>query len=82
MDRLRFQKFTIGWAWTSDYGTADKPDDFAYLYAYSPLHHIAKGCCYPTTFITTADHDDRVVPAHSSNSPRHFKQHRVATNRL
>jgi prolyl oligopeptidase len=65
MDMLRFQKFTIGWAWTSDYGTADKPDDFAYLYAYSPLHHIAKGCCYPATFITTADHDDRVVPAHS-----------------
>jgi prolyl oligopeptidase len=65
MDMLRFQKFTIGWAWTSDYGTADKPDDFAYLYAYSPLHHIAKGCCYPATVITTADHDDRVVPAHS-----------------
>ncbi len=65
MDMLRFQKFTIGWAWTSDYGTADKPDDFRYLYAYSPLHHIAKGCCYPATFITTADHDDRVVPAHS-----------------
>jgi prolyl oligopeptidase len=65
MDMLRFQKFTIGWAWTSDYGSADKPDDFAFLYAYSPLHHIAKGACYPATFITTADHDDRVVPAHS-----------------
>jgi prolyl oligopeptidase len=65
MDMLRFQKFTIGWAWTSDYGSADKPDDFEYLYAYSPLHHIARGCCYPATFITTADHDDRVVPAHS-----------------
>ena len=65
MDMLRFQKFTIGWAWTSDYGSADKPDDFSFLYAYSPLHHIAKGCCYPATMITTADHDDRVVPAHS-----------------
>jgi prolyl oligopeptidase len=65
MDMLRFQKFTIGWAWTSDYGSADKPDDFSFLYAYSPLHHIAKDCCYPATMITTADHDDRVVPAHS-----------------
>jgi prolyl oligopeptidase len=68
MDMLRFQKFTIGWAWTSDYGSADKPDDFSFLYAYSPLPHIAppgRGCCYPATMITTADHDDRVVPAHS-----------------
>ncbi|HME87602.1 MAG TPA: prolyl oligopeptidase family serine peptidase, partial [Chthoniobacterales bacterium] len=68
MDMLRFEKYTIGWAWTSDYGSAQKPDDFAYLYAYSPLHHLAppgRGCCYPATMITTADHDDRVVPAHS-----------------
>jgi prolyl oligopeptidase len=68
MDMLRFDRFTIGWAWTSDYGSPQKPDDFAYLYAYSPLHHIAppgRGCCYPATLITTADHDDRVVPAHS-----------------
>jgi prolyl oligopeptidase len=65
MDMLRFQKFTIGWAWTSDYGSAEKKEDFPFLYAYSPLHHIAKGCCYPPTMITTADHDDRVVPAHS-----------------
>ena len=65
MDMLRFEKFTIGWAWTSDYGSAQKPDDFPFLYAYSPLHHIAKGACYPPTLITTADHDDRVVPAHS-----------------
>jgi len=65
MDMLRFQKFTIGWAWTSDYGSAENADDFPFLYAYSPLHHIAKGCCYPATLITTADHDDRVVPAHS-----------------
>ncbi len=65
MDMLRFQKFTIGWAWTSDYGSSEKAEDFPFLYAYSPLHHIAKGCCYPPTLITTADHDDRVVPAHS-----------------
>ncbi len=65
MDMLRFQRFTIGWAWTSDYGSSDNRADFPFLYAYSPLHHIAKGCCYPATLITTADHDDRVVPAHS-----------------
>jgi prolyl oligopeptidase len=65
MDMLRFEKYTIGWAWTSDYGSTQKPEDVAYLYAYSPLHHIATGCCYPATLITTADHDDRVVPAHS-----------------
>ena len=65
MDMLRFQKFTIGWAWTSDYGSSENREDFPYLYAYSPLHHFAKGCAYPATMITTADHDDRVVPAHS-----------------
>jgi prolyl oligopeptidase len=65
MDMLRFNKFTIGWAWTSDYGSPENPEEFKALYAYSPLHHIRKGTAYPATFITTADHDDRVVPAHS-----------------
>ena len=65
LDMLRFHKFTIGWAWTSDYGNPDDPEDRAVLLKYSPLHNIHPGTAYPATMVITADHDDRVAPAHS-----------------
>ncbi|MBE9232804.1 S9 family peptidase [Cuspidothrix issatschenkoi LEGE 03284] len=65
LDMLRFHKFTIGWAWVPEYGSAENAEDFPILSAYSPLHNLKPGTAYPATLITTADHDDRVVPAHS-----------------
>lgn len=65
LDMLRYHKFTIGWGWAVEYGSSDYQDQFEYIYKYSPLHNIKEGTSYPATMVTTGDHDDRVVPAHS-----------------
>lgn len=65
MDMLRYHKFTIGWSWVTDYGNSDNKEEFEYIYKYSPIHNIKENVEYPAIMVTTADHDDRVVPAHS-----------------
>ena len=80
LDMLRFHKFTIGWAWESDYGSPDEEEDFKNLLTYSPYHNIKEGVCYPTTLITTSARDDRVVPAHSYKFAARLQEGQGCTN--
>lgn len=80
MDMLRYHKFTIGWAWATEYGSSDNKGDFANLIKYSPLQNLKPGTNYPATMVTTADHDDRVVPAHSFKFAATLQADNVGTN--
>jgi prolyl oligopeptidase len=80
LDMLRYHKFTIGWAWAGDYGTSEESEEmFKYLYGYSPVHN-TKPAEYPATLVVTADHDDRVVPAHSFKFITNLQQNQKGTN--
>ena len=80
MDMLRFPLFTVGWAWTSDYGSPDDPKMFPILYGYSPYHNLRKGISYPATLVTTGDTDDRVVPGHSFKFAAALQEAHVGSN--
>ncbi|MFT4691826.1 MAG: prolyl oligopeptidase [Limisphaerales bacterium] len=80
LDMLRFHKFTIGWAWTSDYGSPDEAEEFKTLHQYSPYHNLKPGVKYPSTLITTGDHDDRVVPAHSFKFAARLQEYHAGKN--
>ena len=80
MDMLRYHKFTIGWGWAVEYGSSENGEQFDYIYKYSPLHNIREGVKYPATLVTTADHDDRVVPAHSFKFAAQMQPCRAAAN--
>lgn len=80
MDMLRFHKFTVGWGWTVEYGNADSASQFPFLYKYSPYHNLKSGVSYPATLVTTADHDDRVVPAHSFKFASRLQEYNSGNN--
>jgi len=81
LDMLRYHKFTAGAGWAYDYGTADdSPEMFSYLLKYSPVHNVREGIKYPATLVTTADHDDRVVPAHSFKFASQLQAKQAGTN--
>ncbi len=80
MDMLRFHKFTVGWGWTVEYGNADSASQFPFLYKYSPYHNLKLGVSYPATLVTTGDHDDRVVPAHSFKFTSRLQEYHAGNN--
>ncbi len=80
MDMLRFHRFTVGWGWASEYGNADSASQFPFIYKYSPYHNLKAGVHYPATLVTTADHDDRVVPAHSFKFAARLQEYNAGNN--
>lgn len=80
LDMLRYHKFTVGWGWAVEYGNADSAKQFPYLYKYSPYHNLKQGVSYPATLVTTADHDDRVVPAHSFKFAARLQEYHSGAN--